>query len=88
MHTTVGQCSPDGGLMNINISHCEKGPWLLRIYPGNVCNLADYYTLCFGVVFVGRPLLGKVAVVMNFLQWYTICLTVDVWSPNSLEMVL
>ncbi len=25
MHTTVAQCSPDGGLMNINISQCEKG---------------------------------------------------------------
>ncbi len=24
MHTMFAQCSPDGGLMNINISQCEK----------------------------------------------------------------
>ncbi len=29
MHTMVVQCSPDGGLMNINIRQCEKGLWLL-----------------------------------------------------------
>ncbi len=46
----------------------------------------DNPTFCFGVIFVGRPLLGKVTVVLNFLHLYTICLTVDLWSPNSLEM--
>ncbi len=40
MHTIVVQCSPDGGLMNINISQCEKGLLLLRGYPEF---LADYY---------------------------------------------
>ncbi len=33
-------------------------------------------------------LLGKVTVVLNFLRLYTICLTVDLWSPNTLEVVL
>ncbi len=38
--------------------------------------VADYYTFCFGVIFVGQPLLWKVTVVLNFLHSYTICLTV------------
>ncbi len=46
-----------------------------------------FYTFCFGVIFVGRPLLRKVTEVLNFLHLYTICLTVDLWSPNTLEMV-
>ncbi len=48
----------------------------------------DKNITCFGVIFVGRPMLRKVTVVLNFLHLYTICLTVDLWSPNSLEMVL
>ncbi len=52
----VAQCSPDGGLMDINISQSEKGLWLLRSYPENFCNLADYHSFCFGVIFVGQPL--------------------------------
>ncbi len=34
-------------------------------------------------VTVGRARLGNVTVVLNFLHLYTICLTVDLWSPNS-----
>ncbi|KAL7827601.1 hypothetical protein SRHO_G00333190 [Serrasalmus rhombeus] len=46
MHTSVVQCSPDGGLMNINISQCERGLQLLRSYPGVLCDLSDYHTPC------------------------------------------
>ncbi len=74
--------------MNINTSQHEKGLYLLSSYPGNFCNLADYYMSCFGVIFIGRPFLVKVTVVLNFLHLYTICLTVNLWNPNSLEMVL
>ncbi len=39
-------------------------------------------------IFVGRPLLGKVTLVLNIHHLYTICLTVDLWSSYSLELVL
>ncbi len=34
MHTMVAQCSPDGGLVNINISQCEKGLSCLEVTLG------------------------------------------------------
>ncbi len=35
-HTMVAQCSPDGGLMNINISQCEKAFSCLEVTLGTV----------------------------------------------------
>ncbi len=83
MHTMIVQCSPDDGLMNINISQCEKAFSCLEVILGTFYNLADYYTVCFGVIFVSGPLLGKVTVVLNIT-----IVNVNLWSPNCLEMVL
>ena len=82
------QCSPDGGLVNIDCSHCKRGLQFPRCYPGVRCGLPDYYTPTLGVIFVVQPLLGRVKMVLDVLHLYTICLTADWWSPNSFKMVL
>ena len=45
-----------------------------------------HIALC--VIFVVNPLLGRVLLVLDVFHFYTICLIVDCWSPNSFEIVL
>ncbi len=60
----------------------------LEFTLGSFTTLRTIASLAFGVIFVGGPLLAWVTVVLNFLHLYTVCQTVDLWSPNTLEMVL
>ena len=90
METILVQYFPDGGVMNTDISQCKRGLQILRCYPGVLCDLMDYCRLhlALGVIFIGQLLLERATIVLNFLHLYTICPTVDWWSPTSLEMVL
>lgn len=71
VHTIVVQCSPDDGPMNINI--CQLVAFEVILY--SFVTLWINARLALGVI--GRPLLGRVTMVLNFLHLYTISLTVD-----------
>lgn len=87
MHTIVVQCSPDGELMNINISQCVRGLQLRGSYPGVLCDLANYYTPCSWSDLCWLTTLGEGNNGLEFPP-FVHNLTVDWLSPNSLEMVL
>ncbi len=87
MHTIDVQCSSGGGLMNINISQCEREAFsCLEVTMGSFATSWTIACFAFGVILIDQPLLGMITTVLNFLHLYTSCLTVDLWSLNSLEM--
>ncbi len=63
------------GSLTLSLANVRKAfRCLVRSYSGNLFNLRLYYMFCFGVIFVGRALLGKVTVVICTQSvWLWIC---------------
>ncbi len=54
----------------------------LEVTLGFFATFQTITRLAFRVIFVGQPLMERVTVVLHFLYFYTVCLTVDLWSPT------
>lgn len=63
---------------------------LLRCYQGFLCGHRQLHAMLLGKknIFVVPPLLGRVTTILNFLHLFAVCLTVDWWALNSLQMLI
>lgn len=86
MHTIVVQYSPDGAVMKTDFHKSVFTSLDVTLGFFEIFESITQFGLC--VILVSELLLGKISMVLNCLRLYTICLPLDWWSPNSLEIIL